>query len=156
MNAVFQNHANFVSFKEGDISIDCRLYDSADEACNSPFHVSDIADYIIEMKANIAICSIYNIERYITSEDLHEIVPYRMLLNQVFDAVRKLYENVIFITRISCSNQYAYEFCEANGFANYNFVSNLEESDPFLLKDNEISNKIWDYMVEHHKKNSDS
>lgn len=31
MNAVFHNHANFVSFKEGDISIDCRLYDSADE-----------------------------------------------------------------------------------------------------------------------------
>ena len=50
MNAVFQNHANFVIFKEGDISIDCRLYDSADEVWNSRFHISDIADCIVGME----------------------------------------------------------------------------------------------------------
>ena len=155
MNAVFQNHANFVSFKEGDISIDCRLYDSADEVWNSHFHISDIADCIVGMKVSTAICNIYNIERYITSEDLHEIVPYRMLLNQVFDTVRKLYENVIFITRISHNHPNAYKFCVSNGFVDYNFISNLEDGNPLLLNDNELSNKIWDYMVKRYKKNGD-
>lgn len=153
MNAIFHSHANFVSFKEGNISIDCRLYDSADEVWNSHFHISDIADCIVGMKVNTAICNIYNIERYITSEDLHEIVPYRMLLNQVFDTVRKLYENVIFITRISHNHPNAYKFCVSNGFVDYNFISNLEDSNPLLLNDNELSNRIWDYIVEHYKKN---
>lgn len=153
MNAVFKNRENIVSFKEGNIAVDCRLYDSADMVCTDYFHINDIADCIIDMKVNTAICSIYNIEYYITSEDLHEIVPYRMLLNQVFDAIRKLYENVIFVTRISCDNPYAYKFCVSNGFVDYSFMSNLENSSLLLLNDNEISNKIWDYIVEHYKKN---
>lgn len=107
----------------------------------------------IDIGSTTAICSIYNIEKYITSEDPNRMEAYKDLLNQVINLVKLMYENVIFITRISSECNHAYNFCIANGFVDYNFVSTLEESCPFIYKDenNEVYNKLWNYLVEHYK-----
>lgn len=142
MQVYFDSH--LAQFFDDGVTVTCNLYDTKSDMNDECLHIQDIVSYIRSMNFDypITVISIYNMDECIIDQN-----KYAKVLHKVILAFEALYDNVIIIARVRHDNEKAMEFCANNGFVTYNFMSELEYSEPYLYIDGPLPASIMNYII---------
>lgn len=139
-----------ISFDTNSETLLAEIYTSKTHAAKSYFHVLDIADCLedMEIKYSTTICSFTGVLNKIRLTIIEE--AWKTVIPDTIKRVRETYDNVIFITRIPSDKEEVIHLLESMGFKSYNCCSGLEYSEPFILVDDELSNMVYNHILEHY------
>ena len=141
-------------FEEDGLAVKCNVYDCPNAVSdNDYFHITDMAEILKQMgEYTTAICSFWDIDKFTDTEDYDALQKYRLLMSKAIGQIRSIHKKVVFITRLDGGATNSIYFLHNNEFVSTYILTPLENGEPFLFLQDELSHKVWDYIFEHYGK----